>query len=151
MSLPTKILTITGATPASATTAVVGLAIPAEADNIVLGAYESLTMQASLTGGTGGTLDVYVQRSFDGGTTWRDYWHVTQVAAGATKHFDCSPTLDSSTYEVGQATTPALAAGQCAGGKWGQMLRVIATGGAGTTVAGSATVKFVFGRNERRS
>lgn len=150
MSAPTKPFTITGATPATAsTTAVIGSSIPDE--NVAITPYDTLTMEADIVGGTGGTLDIYVQRTFDGGTTWRDYVHFPQVAAATTKRYSHSPSLDGQIYEVGQGTTPALAAGTSANGKWGSHLRVLAVSGSGTSAAGSVTVKFIFGRSDRRS
>lgn len=38
---------------------------------------------ASVVGATGGTLDIYIQASIDGGTTYYDMAHLPQLAAGA--------------------------------------------------------------------
>jgi len=148
MSAPNLTLTITGATAASATTAALGSPIPGSGEGPIA-YYDTLEIEADLTGPTGGTLDVYVQRSRDGGTTYRDYIHFPQVAAGATKRYTVSPALSNTIVEVGQGTSPALAANTCAGGKWGPQLRLMVTTGAGTSVAGSVTVKFHFSRSEK--
>src|SRR5262249_6183355 len=55
----------------------------AQPPTLGLGAYKSLSIFSMLQGATGGTLDVYLQYSPDGGTTWVDYAHFPQVAAGA--------------------------------------------------------------------
>jgi hypothetical protein len=57
---------ITGTSPSSASTAVLGTAVFGLSDCDIIRVY------ATLQGATGGTLDVYLQTSFDGGTTWYD-------------------------------------------------------------------------------
>src|SRR5260370_39600997 len=44
---------------------------------------DAVDIYATLKGATGGTLDVFVQASPDGGTTWFDVVHFAQLAAGA--------------------------------------------------------------------
>jgi hypothetical protein len=68
---------ITATSPAAAST-VVHSAGFANLDDC-----EALTIVLDLRGGTGGTLDVYLQTSHDGGTTWFDYAHAAQLASGA--------------------------------------------------------------------
>lgn len=148
MAAPVLTQIITGATAAVASTAAIGSSIPSSGEG-PLSYYDSLEIEADLTGPTGGTLDLYVQRSFDGGTTWRDYIHFPQVAATVTTRFSVSPALTNTIVVVGQNTSPALAVNTCAGGKWGPQLRLLATTGVGTSVAGSVTVKFTFSRNEK--
>ena len=102
-------------------------------------------------GGMGGTLDVYVQSSWDEGTTWFDFVHFTQFASGAassTAKFS-SDVLNTITT-IGKNTSPALAANSCAGRDWGDWIRMLYVAGASTTAG--ATVKLtVIGKNTRAS
>lgn len=102
-----------------------------------LGAFNSMTVYASLVGATGGTLDLYLQYSPDGGTTWVDYAHYAQLAAGAAavqKVFSVTKDYDEKTITtVGSGSTPALAANTVLGGDWGDRLRVVEVAGASTS------------------
>jgi hypothetical protein len=101
--------------------------------------YDAISIDANLVGATGGTLDVYVQRSSDNGTTWRDYIHFPQLAAGAAAvKYTVAPSLGAgSIVVVGAGTTPALAVNTCTNGPWGRSLRVLMVAGSGTS-AGAA-------------
>lgn len=134
---------IGGTSPSSATTSA-GTKIAGS-----LEACESLTIVATLTGATGGTLDVYLQTSFDQGTTWYDFAHFAQVAGAAaaiTKHWHVGRQVQSATgaTTIGSGTSPALAANTILGGGWGDMMRVVYTAGAGTS-AGAAQSILVIG------
>jgi hypothetical protein len=119
----------------------------AQAPALGLGAYESLSIFSTLQGATGGTLDVYLQYSPDGGTTWVDYAHFPQLVAGAgatSRVWNVAkdapqPTLTS----VGTGTSPALAANSILGGDWGDRLRVLAVAGGGTSAGATQTVLIV--------
>ncbi len=102
-------------------------------------------------GGMGGTLDIFVQSSWDEGTTWFDLIHYSQFASGA-----AATTLKTSTdatntiTTIGKNTSPALAANACAGRPWGDWIRMLYEAGASTTAG--ATVKLtVIGTNTRAS
>jgi hypothetical protein len=113
-----------------------------------LGGYRSMAVYAALQGGTGGTLDVYVQISPDGGTTWVDYAHFAQLAAGAAQVFRLFTVSkagqQTAIATVGTGTSPALAASTVVGGDWGDRLRVVAVAGAGTTAGAAQTIKCVL-------
>lgn len=129
--------TIAEATPASASTAVAAKVATG------LDRFAYLMVDAELTGGTGGTLDVYLQRSVtknDGTTVWYDWAHFTQVAAGVTARYSLTPTASGGPVTVGKDTTPALAAGSCVGGHPGEALRAVFVAGAGTSAAGSVVI-----------
>lgn len=139
-SIPKK---VTGTSPASASTA---------AGNTVndMGAFDTVKVIAELQGATGGTLDVYLQGSWDGGTTWYDVVHFPQLAAGASAVvYTTTLALDSNIYTVGKNMTPALAANSVAGGHWGDKVRALYVAGASTS-AGAPVAIYFYGTNARR-
>lgn len=113
-----------------------------------LGDYESMAVYASLAGPTGGTLDVYIQFSPDGGTTWVDYAHFAQQAAAAAanyKVFTVSRASQQTTVQtVGINASPALAANTVVGGTWGDRLRVVTVSGVGTSAGVAISVLAVL-------
>jgi hypothetical protein len=135
---------ITGTTPAAAGTAAVG------GKAVGLRQFDELKFVAELVGATGDTLDVYLQWSPDAGTTWYDYAHFPQLAAGAAaiKYVCTSQFGTTLPVVIGKGTTPALAANTCTGGGWGDQMRCIATAGASTS-AGAAITITIFGRYKK--
>lgn len=134
---------ITGTSPASASTAAVGSPLHG------MEQFDSIQIAAEVQGGTGGTLDLYVQASWDGGTTWWDFAHLPQLAAGAAaiKYMINAPGMGSATMTViGKGTTPAMAVNTVSGGigAWGKSIRVLAVAGASTS-AGAAQTFTVHG------
>jgi hypothetical protein len=119
----------------------------AQTDVRGLGAYHSLSIYSNLQGTTGGTLDVYLQYSPDGGTTFVDYAHFPQLAAGAaaaTRVWNVTKLAQQTTLTtVGTGTNPALAANSILGGDWGDRLRVLSVAGAGTTAGAGQTIIIV--------
>lgn len=108
-----------------------------------LGPYDSITIYAALTGNTGGTLDVYIQYSPDGGTTWVDLIHFPQIAAAGSGKYVVTlsrGTQATSITAVGTGTSPALAANTVIPGDFGDRLRVVYTNGAGTSAGASQTI-----------
>lgn len=104
--------------------------------------FDNIVIDADLVGATGGTLDVYVQRSFDNGTTWRDFIHFPQLAAGAAAvKYSVAPSVGAGTIVVvGAGTSPALAVNTCVNGHVGDSLRVLMVAGAGTSAGAAVTV-----------
>src|SRR5262245_8828665 len=92
--------------------------------------YKAIAFIADITGGTGGALDVIVEHSADGGTTWYEYVHFTQVLAATTKSYVYDPALNDIMTNVGKnnaagstlGTAMTLAAGNSSGGQWFDML-----------------------------
>jgi len=113
--------------------------------------YDALSIRATLTGATGGTLDVYLQTSVDG-TEWRDYAHFAQLADGAavaTYGFSVSRSgQQTSITAIGKDLTPALAANSVLGGDFGNQMRALYVAGAGTS-AGAAQVIRITGALRR--
>jgi len=112
--------------------------------------YDWFTVDATLTGATGDTLDIYLQRSPDNGSTWIDWLHFPQLAAAASA---ISHTIDSGSIEtgpvtVGTGTSVALAAGAFSCRHPGTSVRVLFVGGA-TTSAGAAQVITLTGWQAR--
>jgi hypothetical protein len=135
---------ITDTSPAAASTAV--------GDTIAgLNDFDSITCYASLVGATGGTLDVYLQTSWDGGTTWADICHFPQLAAGASAvkyavSFCRGPATVPVVVGVGSVGTPgvALAANVATGWTFGPQIRAVYVAGASTS-AGAAVLISVNG------
>ncbi len=131
-----------------------GVATPSAAGTTVttnvlrgLAKFQAIMFDIKIVGGTGGTLDVYLQKALDGNqTVWRDYVHFTQVAAGATAYYAASAVLSSSLAAVGDGSSPALAANSIAPGHPGDAVRLVFVAGTGTSAAGSVDL-YVTGWN----
>lgn len=133
----TTALTLSSTSPAAAST-VIGPTI------LGLYAFASLSITATLTGATGGVLDIYLQVSPDNGTTWVDYAHFAQLSAGAaatTKCFTVSRGAQQTTITaVGTGTTPVLAANTVVGGDFCDRMRVLYVAGASTSAGAAQTI-----------
>lgn len=131
---------ISDTTPAAASTAVGDTAAG-------LDKYDSLLVIADLVGATGGTLDIYLQVTKDNGTTWYDYAHFAQLAAGAAaikKMFTVSRAQGRvATVTVGSGTSPALAVDTVIGGEWGDRMRAVYVAGASTSAGAAITITIV--------
>ena len=104
--------------------------------------YSWFVIDAELTGATGGTLDVYLQRKAPGTGIWYDYLHFPQVAAGAgAAYYTVQPQAIQGITVVGKGTTPALAANTCTGGHPGAELRCVFVAGAGTSAGATQVIR----------
>ena len=145
----------TGNSPATATTALVaGLTVNS------LGRYSWLRIDALLQGGTGGTLDIYLQRLWrpyvggnPGTSVWLDWVHFPQLSAAASHKYTLFASVDqvsTAITEVGQLSDDlgtgslVLPANTFTGGMPGDEIRAVAVAGASTT-AGAAQTLYVFG------
>jgi hypothetical protein len=136
--------TITDTSPATATTAVSAATVTG------LQKYDEIHVEADLQGGTGGVLDVYLQRKLIN-DVWRDWVHFAQLSAGAAarklsvRHGDADP-ADIITVGGGSDASPgvALAADTIVGGHPGTEIRAIYVGGASTSAGATQTIR-VFG------
>jgi len=141
MSAKLSVGTITGTTPAAA-----GSAAGATAISGLLDA-ETLTVIATLVGATGGVLDVYLQTSYDGGTTWVDFAHFPQLAAGAgssVRVWHVVRKLQQTTLTtVGSGSSPAIAANTIVGGTWGDRIRAFYVAGASTSAGAAVNIQLV--------
>jgi hypothetical protein len=131
--MASKLFEITETSPAAPGT-VVGKVLPN------LSVYEFFRIDAALIGGSGGTLDVYLQRKLKD-NVWADWLHYTQIAAGgaAVKWTSLAgnPNLSTaltSTFGIGTDSAPgvALAANTFLGGHPGQAIRAVYVAGSGT-------------------
>lgn len=134
-----QVAIFSGTTPAAAGTHV-------ETAVTGLGPFKTASIVAQLIGATGGTLDLYLQGSSDGGTTWYDIAHFAQLASGAgalNKVFSISKGAITAltTTGIGTLTTPAvgLAAATVVSGDFGDRIRLVEVTGAGAS-AGAAIV-----------
>lgn len=137
-------LVITDTSPAAAGTAVSAATLGG------LGRFDALSFFVTITGATGGTIDVYLQTSFDGGTTWYDYAHFAQSAAAAaavTKYFAVPNSDATGLTTVGKGTLAspgvALAASTILGGAWGDLMRAVYVAGASTSAGATQTIAVV--------
>lgn len=109
--------------------------------------YQALSFEVVLMGATGGTLDVYVQNSPDMGSSWYDYIHFAQLAAGAgTFRYvaSCASGAQNLALQtVGFNLTPALAAGTAVGGAWGDRFRLVMVAGAGTSAGAPVQMRIL--------
>lgn len=136
------------ATGSAASTTVAGTAVTG------LSNLSALTIEATLTGCTGGTCDVYIQHSPDGGTTWFDYAHYSQLAAGAAATTQAwNPAFSNTNTVVGKGTAGApgvaLAANTFTGGHPFDQMRLVTVTGAGVSAGVTQTVK-VYGTRAKQ-
>lgn len=137
-----QLFTISDTSPAAQST-VVGSAVRGLAE------WDSFRIDATLTGATGGVLDVYLQRQL-AANVWADWLHFTQVTAAAAAAtvtaFATGGALAADVVSlvavgVGNDASPgvALAAGKFIGGHPGTAVRAVYVAGASTS-AGAAQV-----------
>lgn len=130
-------------------------ATPVASTPLGLSRFDAISIEATVQGATGGTLDIYLQVSHDfnpsdGSGNWFDYIHFAQLAAAASAvNYRVDPALTNSVTTVGKNLSPALAAGVCAGGYWGDAMRVVQVAGGGTS-AGAAQVITLIGKLRMR-
>ena len=106
-----------------------------------LRAYDRVMVEADLVGTSAGTLDVCLQRSFDG-STFSDWARFKQLAAGAAAvTYNVSPVDTGDIVPVGRsATAITIGPDKIVGGPVGDQLRVLMVGAGGT--CGSANQTF---------
>lgn len=102
---------------------------------------DMLIIDAALLGGTGGTLDVYLQRKL-ATNEWVDWVHFPQLAAGATKKYSVAVTGKQATIvDVGGGTDASpgvtLAANTVVDVIPGDDVRIVFVAGGGTTLGAS--------------
>lgn len=151
--------TISGASPdAASTTAVIGEVVdfamlPGTTQPTGLEVVDDLDIVAAIQGGTGGSLDLFLQTSPDN-VTWTDYAHFAQLAAGAVlgvKTFATTRQAQTATMTtVGQNLTPLLAASTVVGSV-ARYMRLLAIAGAGTTAGAVQTITLVAHGSRRMS
>ena len=105
---------------------------------------DALNIFAELVGATGGTLDVYVQVSPDGGPNWTEIVHFPQLAAGASAVKYQAPvslfTNLATPVVVGKNLTPSLAANTVVNGAYSDRCRLLFVAGSGTTAGAAVKV-----------
>lgn len=132
--------TVTLTSPATAITAVGATIFAGSTLNA-----DKLVIDATLLGGTGGTLDVYLQRKI-ATDTWRDWIHFPQIAAGTAKKYSLAITGEgASIVETGggsdAAPGVALAANTAVNIIPGGDVRVVFVAGGGTSAGASNSIK----------
>ncbi len=133
-------LVVAATSPAAASTTAVGGTF--KGANLTRGSL--FVIDAALFGGTGGTLDVYLQRKV-ATDTWRDWIHFPQLAAATAKKYTVTVTGEgTSIVEVGAGTdsTPAVAitANTVVNVLPGGDVRVVFVSGTGVSVGALNTV-----------
>lgn len=113
-----------------------------------IGVYRSIRIVTTRQGATGGVLDIYLQSSWDGGTTWIDIGHYAQLSAGASAVTDTimfsREQMGTTAVVVGSGLSPALAANTFLQGEFGDMLRAVYVAGSGTSSGAPVTIS-VYG------
>lgn len=132
---------ITATSPSAASTTSIAATTIAGS---MLARAELLVIDATLVGGTGGTLDVYLQRK-TGTNAWRDFVHFPQIAAATTKRYTVTITGEgSSIVETGGGTDAApgvaLAANTVVNVIPGGDVRMVFVSGGGVSAGASNTV-----------
>ena len=130
----------------------VAFSVPATASTTTLGtafklpvAYDRMIVIASMASMSAGTLDLYIQESWDQGNTWNDVAHFAQLAAAAPAaiaRVAVNPVASGAPVVVG-GSTPALAAGKAVEGPWAPTLRIVSVVGAGVN-SGPVAQQFTF-------
>jgi hypothetical protein len=149
MSLRKQVNKITGTSPASASTAIVGGVVR----NLEI--YDWFSIDAALVGATGGTLNVYLQRQIANsdevsGGVWADWLAFAQLSAGASAvKYSLQTGSSQNIYTVAHGTdasagTPVLTAGSFCGGHPGTALRCVCVAGSSTS-AGAAVTIYITG------
>lgn len=129
--------TITATSPAAASTVVPATVFKGG----MLRQADKLVIDAALMGGTGGALDVYLQRKLEA-DRWVDWIHFPQLAAGTSKKYSlCITGEGSSIVEVGGGTDAApgvaLAANTAVNVIPGDDVRIVFVAAGGTSAGGS--------------
>lgn len=128
--------TITATSPANGTAAATGY--------VKVDRFGAVRVVGVLQGATGDTLDVYLQASWDNGTTWFDIGHFAQLAAAAavtTKTVTYArEQQNTTTVAIGSGASPALAANTFLGGEFGGLIRAYFVPGASTSAGASQTI-----------
>lgn len=134
--------TWTGTSPASASTAVSTTPVNG------LEKWDGVVIDAVITGGTGGTIDVYLQRKI-ASNVWADWVHFPQVAAATTKRYTTMVTghgAGTTPTEIGVGTDASpsvvLAANTSTNVPPTGQVRVVMVGGAGTSAGATQTIYF---------
>ncbi|HEX3344455.1 MAG TPA: hypothetical protein VHS09_07765 [Polyangiaceae bacterium] len=113
-----------------------------------LGRYDLLRVDAVLLGGTGGALDVYLQRRVSPGV-WLDWLHYAQLSAAQVANYSveaCASDVPLNVTTVGQMNDDlsvgafALTAGTFVGGLPGDQLRLCAVAGGGTSAGATQSI-----------
>ncbi len=132
------------------------LAVTAAASTVLASApvavprYDQIVIVADVQGVGGVALDLYLEESWDGGTTWFEVAHLTQLAAGAAAQtLRIVPGLQASNVAVLKDTLSPAANGVLAAGTvlpmpWGPILRIVSRTAAGAPSGGSITQTFRF-------
>lgn len=136
----TTVLDLTTTTSSSASTTTVSATVTGVSNAM------AISVEATLQGNTGGVLDIYLQHSPDGGTTWYDWAHWSQLlaaAAATTQIWVPGITNGNTVIGKGTAGSPgvALAANTFVGGHPFDAVRMVMVTGSGTTLGKSQIMK----------
>jgi hypothetical protein len=134
--------TLTGTSPAESAPAAADAAAASLGTVAGLAKYDLIQVYCEVQGATGGTLDLYLQTSFDEGTTWWDWAHLDQLsAAAAAVKYVVQPSTSTAILTIGKGSSPALAAGEVCG-PWGNLMRVWMVPGASTSAGAAQSFTF---------
>lgn len=108
-----------------------------------LSKYDMIGVLAQIDDDPGDTLDFYIQTSYDGGTTWIDWCHFAQLAAGTAgvSTYWTEPLTSNGIIAVGTGSSPAIAAGSNLG-LWGDQMRIWCVPGANAEAGNEQNFSF---------
>lgn len=140
--------TFTGTSPAAAGTALV----TSPTTLVDLADFDSFTIDATVTGATGGNLDIVLQRQVAAGV-WVEWVRLTTITAGAAVAYQTispDPAGKNTATAVGVYNdagtgTMTLASGTSTGGHPGHTIRMVFVAGTSTSAGAAQTVR-VTGR-----
>jgi hypothetical protein len=108
--------------------------------------FDTIRLYATLTGGTGGALDVVLEESFDQ-IEWFEFFRFPQVAAGVTETWRATSVLQDGIMKVGLSSLltsqQVIAANTNGAGPWGDFIRAKYIAGAGTTAGATQIIRLV--------
>jgi hypothetical protein len=116
--------------------------------------YDSIEIEAELSGATGGSLDVYMQSS-DDGLIWYDTVHFTTISAASAlviyrTALSRYATAFTAPTVIGKNLSPALSSGSAIQNGFGNHLRLVMVAGSGTTAGTPVLVRITGFRTETR-
>jgi hypothetical protein len=124
---------------------IISFSVPAAASTTTIGTqfslgcgYDKIVLISTLTGMSVGTLDLYIEESWDLGTSWYQVGHFTQLAGGAaaaTKRqiipYPGTGTAVATSKSTLASASLSLAANTFLEMPWAPLLRIISVTGAG--------------------
>ncbi len=118
----------------------------ANVEAIGLDDFSSISVRITQQGATGGTLNIGLWVSFDGGTTYYEWFRTTDITAAAAAstvvvhpHTGTGAPVATGKWTAG-TPVPVLTKGAVAPGLWGSRMKVCFEAGGGTSAGAAQTI-----------